>query len=275
MTVDQHTYSRREVLAGLTVFITNRTALGAPLAAKFQIFDALLHHDKPDLRLFGLQPLPAVANIWRQGASQQMLDEIGVNIAINRLPIETTAIFLDIEYWLLLGVSNATRNQTINKFMKVAELIRKRRPAIKFGFYNALPAHAYWPLATTQFPKETEEWHLANIALQPVAELVDFIFPSLYTYYADHPGWLRYAAALLEAAHAYRKPVYPFLWFEYHDSNRELHNKEIAIDAWRDQLRFCRSHADGVVLWGGYRQRWNPNANWWQLAQDELGLKTQ
>lgn len=244
----------------------------APASPRFQTFDALLHYNKPDLRTYGMPRISAVANIWRKNATHDLVDLEGIELALNALPIGTDMIFVDIEEWPVLQTSAVVRNAAINKFVNVAEIIRTLRPSIKFGFYNVVPAHTYWPLVTSQFPEELREWNLVNQELRVVAELVDVIFPSLYTYYANSNEWRSYASRLIDAARIYNKPVYPFLWFEYHDSNAELVNKEIDPMAWRKELQLCKEQADGVVLWGGYRHRWNNDAIWWQIACNELGL---
>ena len=263
--------SRRHLLAGFLAASLSNTASTKSPKRTFQVFDGLLHLRKPSAQRLGLAPLRAVANIWRSH-NQQDVDEHGLILALNQLPRDTRSIFFDIECWPLLKVSSGTRDQSIRKFIRVAELTRAHRPALSFGFYNILPAHTYWPLVAPQFQEEYTEWVAANKALKPLSNLVDYIFPSLYTYYADQNGWTKNATALLDAAREFGKPVLPFLWFEYHDSNKQLINHEIDPAAWREELKFCKLHADGVVLWGGYQRYWSDQAVWWQTAQAELDI---
>ncbi|MDO9084545.1 MAG: hypothetical protein Q7U56_14825, partial [Humidesulfovibrio sp.] len=93
---------------------------------------------------------------------------------------------------------------------------------------------------------------------------VDIIFPSLYTFYDDPAGWKKYAIATIQEAKRYGKPVYPFLWYQYHDSNKLLGGKPIPAAIWRMQLETCLKYADGVVIWGGYKELWSEEAAWWQ-----------
>lgn len=117
-----------------------------------------------------------------------------------------------------------------------------------------------------------QQWLATDRAMAPVAQMVDYIFPSLYTFYDDRRGWLRFAAAQLDEARRYGRPVYPFLWFEYQDGNRLLRGRDVDLAAWEEELRFCRTHADGVVLWGGAGLGWSESAPWWQATRRVLDL---
>jgi len=92
---------------------------------------------------------------------------------------------------------------------------------------------------------------------------VEVIFPSLYTFYNDQKSWDIYAKGMIEEARRYNKPVYVFLWPEFHVSNRILKGKEIPAKFWRHQLELCRGLADGIVIWGGWQERWKEDAPWW------------
>jgi hypothetical protein len=40
--------------------------------------------------------------------------------------------------------------------------------------------------------------------------------------------------------------------------------KYLPVDFWRCQLETLYKHADGVVIWGGYRCDWQLNFPWWK-----------
>ena len=44
-------------------------------------------------------------------------------------------------------------------------------------------------------------------------------------------------------------------------------------DFWRRQLEVCREHADGLVLWGGFKQLWDEEADWWVATKSFLGTE--
>lgn len=261
--------SRRRLLAALAL----APAASAPgkTPSPFQLFDGLLHRGKPQLQYLGLRPIRWVGDVWRAGRSQAQVDEEGVHAALRTVPPGTGALYLDVEAWPVLGQSAAKRAQNIRQLLRVAELTRATLPRAQFGFYGLPPAVTYWPLVEDR-PAEYADWLESNRLLEPLAAACDFVLPSLYTFYRDRRGWLKYADATLSAARSYGKPVYPFLWFEYHDSNPLLRGLEVDTDAWLEQLRFCRTRADGLVLWGGYQQGWNANAAWWRAVRGEFGL---
>jgi hypothetical protein len=237
----------------------------------FKLFDALLHRGKPNLQRLGLQSLPMVWNFWSAGVAHDEVDEGAIALAIRQAAPRTEAFYLDIEDWPVLNVSPATRQQSIRKLLQVAQSVRRLGPHSKFAFYGLPPATTYWPLVDNR-PAEYANWRESNRLLEPLAELSAFILPSLYTFYMDRRGWLKYAEATIHEARRYGKPVYPFLWYEYHDSNLLLRGREIDADAWREQLQLCRAQADGIVLWGGYQQGWSESAAWWQAVRSEFKL---
>jgi hypothetical protein len=72
---------------------------------------------------------------------------------------------------------------------------------------------------------------------------------------------------MLIEARRYGKPVYPFLWPTYHNSNKKLTGQLVPGDYWRMELELVHQYADGVVLWGGYKEKWDENAAWWRETQ--------
>jgi hypothetical protein len=269
---------RRWLTAGLFAFIGTGFFEAASSRGKFLLFDAMFYNGKPNLQRLGLQPLPAVEHIWRNDASRDHVEEDGIRKALGRLPPRSQTFFLDIENWPLLDTTPEVRRESVQRLMRVAEIVRGCMPAAKFGYYDLPPAGTYWPLVDPQNrASEHAEWVEANRELEPLAALVDFIFPSLYTFYDDRRGWLTYADETIKAARRYGKPVYPFLWSEYHDSNAQMRDHTIDQDAWKEELKFCHAHADGIVLWGGYsgsghRLGWSESAEWWQAVRREFNL---
>ncbi len=63
---------------------------------------------------------------------------------------------------------------------------------------------------------------------------------------------------------AKNKPVIVFLWPEYHDSNMILKGNYIEKEFWRLQLDTVFKYADGLIIWGGWKQEWDSNAIWWK-----------
>jgi len=147
----------------------------------------------------------------------------------------------------------------------VLDWMHEEKPKLRIGYYGVLPIRDYWvPNRYTKADADYAAWQAGNRALRKLADHTDVIFPSLYTFYDDPKGWEKYAVANMEEARIYHKPVYPFLWPEYHDSNKSLSGKELPPDLWRRELEISRQYADGIVVWGGYKKDWREDALWWQ-----------
>jgi hypothetical protein len=248
-------------------------SLPASASEGFVVYDALLHKGKPTSASLGMTWLPPVARIWRPGKDVSLVDVEGLRAALKLLPAAQREMFLDIEVWHLLRVPRAVRDATIAKLQQVVDVVKAERPSISFGFYAFPPVSVYWPLVIDGH-EEHREWAEANDSLAGIASQVNMLFPSLYTFYDDLAGWKKAADRLLTAARRYGKPVYPFLWNEFHDSNEKLRDKELPPSMWRAQLEFCRERADGVVLWGGWQRYWSDGAGWWKIAREVLELRS-
>ena len=235
---------------------------GAPAAGRrFALFDALLYAGKPDLRSVGLVPIEWVGDLWRPGVAHEEVDEAAVRAAF--APLRRAAwCYLDIESWPVGGVDPALRARSIKKLARVIEIARMTAPGIRLGFYGILPDICYWPLL--KHDAGYVQWLQTNRQLDGLAARVDAVFPSLYTFYEDLDGWRSYARQTLVESRRWEMPVYAFLWPEFHDSNLLLRGRPLPRSFWRAQLELCGELADGVVLWGGWRERWSESAEWWQ-----------
>jgi hypothetical protein len=228
----------------------------------FIVFDGLLYTGKPDTRARGLVPISWVGDIWRPGVPTDTVDAAQVRAVFEHEADKSGYYYLDIENWPLLSVSPATRRQNIAKLTQVIELARSALPSAHLGFYGLLPGITYWPLM--RHDAAFAEWLQVNRDLEPLAGRVDAVYPSLYTFYDDVEGWKSYARQTLAEARRFGKPVYVFLWPQFHDSNPQLRGHDLPREFWRAELQLCAELADGVVLWGGWQTPWDERAAWWQ-----------
>lgn len=232
-------------------------------AKSFAVYDALLHDDKPELVSQGLKTITMVyANqLWdkqenRDVPNIQRIAKVAKGLNPGSL------VCVDIEHWPLTGNAQLVQ-ESIKKYEIVASTIKKNNPTVLLGFYGALPIRDYWRAIRREGEKNHSAWIAENEMLLPMAEFVDVIFPSLYTFYTDQKGWEQYAVENLSEAHKYGKPVIAFLWPRYHDSNLSMKQFNLPADYWKLQLMTCFKHADGIVLWGGWKQKWDFHAPWW------------
>jgi len=239
--------------------------------APFVVFNALLQSGLPDLEPRGLHKMTGSGNLWRKGVSDRDVDEVGVRQATRFLRTISDTYYFDIEHWILLDSSEEQMSRDVAKFLQVAQIARSAVPDGKFGFYDVAPKRTYWAiLLQKDHPELLTQWRHMNELSAPIAAKADYVFPSLYTFYDDPKGWETAAIGVLAAARRLGKPVYPFLTFEFHNSNKELAGKQIPREFWRRELEICRTYADGVVLWGGSGERWDERAEWWLETQDFL-----
>lgn len=238
-------------------------AATAQTQSSFQVVDVLLFKGKPDLGALGMLDGAGAGDFWRKGVSRDSLDEGEFRTQMRAWRDYDGVLFLDIESWPTCYAAPDVVDRSVVKFSRAMDIVREVAPNVKFGIYSQFPAFGYWPIVggdTTRLAT----WKACNRRLTELAKKVDYIFPALYTYYEDEQGWDKYALATMTAAKQYGKPVYPFLWNEYHDSNPYLIGQNIPGRVWRHQLELVKQYADGVVLWNGFRRTWDENAPWWQ-----------
>jgi hypothetical protein len=232
-------------------------------SSKFLVFESLAYIGKPDLAPLGVLPTRGTGDLWRRGQPRDKVDKLGVQQAVACCKDFKGVFYLDVEHWRVFNEPDSVSDENIAKFIEMADVVRSAAPNLKFGYYGVLPEIVYWPIVSPA-GDQLNAWHRAIRRTQEIARHVDVIFPSLYTFYTDQAGWEKYARETLKEAKSYGKPVYAFLWPEFHDSNKELRGQNLPREFWRKQLEFCRLNADGIVIWGGWQRRWDENAGWWQ-----------
>lgn len=242
---------------------------------EFLIFDATLYRNKPDLSSLGIKPIRVIdRGIWPPaGDTASTPDKDLVKALAQKLPKDGIPVVLDFEQWPLNGNVEVV-SASISKLIAVVAMFKKYAPETPFGFYGVLPIRDYWRAIEGESKPKYLEWQAENDRLAPIEREVDALFPSLYTFYDDQDGWRKYAKAqICEARRISRKPIFAFLWPEYHDSNSKLKGTYIDARFWRIQLEAIRNFADGVVIWGGYDlvrngpRDWDENAPWWQQTK--------
>lgn len=183
--------------------------------------------------------------------------------------------------YMNIDIEDSWKNSNAN-CIHLFDLWHQHAPGQLVGWYANFPSRDYWAPVGGD-PAALASWHAYNDSRTPAAVQADIIFPSIYTFYADQAGWETYARANIAEAKQYGKPVIPFIWHHYHNSNAQLKGTEIAADYWRLQLDVIKDEGcAGVAIWGGWQVATNPifklnwaadavNAPWWQATQEFLG----
>jgi hypothetical protein len=241
----------------------------------FRDFDGLIYTNKPNLSSNDIEPIHIVdRGIWPNEADHRgPPDRALVRRYLASLPPDNAPVVLDFEEFDPAGPDARVASTAIGRLNQIRAAFvaaGSRRP---FGFYSTIPARDYWRAVEGPNSARYRAWQRENDRLAPLERNVDMIFPSLYTFYSDQAGWAAYAAAqVCEARRLSSKPVYVFLWPEYHPSSRNA-GESVSPEFWRLQLETAHRYADGIVLWGGYNlaerrsRTWDANAPWWRETQ--------
>jgi hypothetical protein len=237
----------------------------------FKVYDATLFKSRPDLKTVGLERASVFDITQAIDASQVKGDipnETSIKTWLSRRPSVSKLVVLDVEHLPLTG-DPLVVEKSVEKFRDLLARTRRVLPDRTIGYYAVPPIRDYWRATDSTTSRRFKTWQAENDKWQTLADDVDAIFPSLYTFYDDESGWVRYAKAnLIEARRlAPNKPIYPLIWPQYHESNNRLAGTLIPGTFWRVQLDTIARYADGVVIWGGYQLKWNEQASWWQATR--------
>ena len=249
-----------------------------PKQKPFQVFDSTLYADKPDLSVYGIHPITIsyagqFGDKWHKD-KQHLPDKESVQRVAREAQAKASHGVIDIEHWPLKGDPKEVQD-SLSKYMTVLQWFKEAAPGLAVGYYGAPPLRDYWRAISPPTSKEWQSYSGDNDRLQPLAGAVDILFPALYTFYTDQGGWVRYAYGQIAEARrcASGKPVYVFLWPQYHDSNRSLAGTYLPADYWRLQLETAKQYADGIIIWGGWGSnnrpaKWDNDAGWWKVTKD-------
>jgi hypothetical protein len=271
-------FSRRTFLASAAVLSLAATSRGlitlaARAAEQSRAFDArnaMRFANLPDLTRYGLKDVTVVyaSSLWPKKVSRSDPDPSFIRSqTIPKVRRKAPDLLvIDVEHWSLSGTSPDAIERNIERYVTVLDTFRSHMPGVRLGLYGTVPIRNYWTPVNGK-PAELATWRSENERVKPVADASDVIFPSLYTFYDDRDGWLTYAKANIAEAQRYGRPVYPFLWPQYHTTWQPIDR-----DFWRLQLETVRDNADGMVIWTPAKGRphWNPDAPWWQETIDFL-----
>lgn len=251
----------------------------ASSAKPFVIYDEMRFRNKPPSLDLGLTPIDVVymAELWpsKNINSQVNVPYLHTFFSKNRFSGQAL-VCLDVETWPMDGRQHteAEVKQSVSKYLAILESFRKVRPETPVGYYGVPPIRDYFsPVNNRQ--DSVQAWHTANRRLDDLGDVVDVIFPSLYTFRNSPEDWVTYAIANITEASRYGKPVIAFIWPQYHGSNKLLDGRYIDAKFWRLQLETLYEHADGVVIWSPYTNapQWRSDFPWWQATREFIDEK--
>ncbi len=269
--------NRRDLLlstAALTLH--SGFSYGASVGAETSVFyDVLLHKGKPAADKLGLRPLSIIYEgaLWNSGDKSLAMPPVdAIRREASKAAELSYPIALDIERFPLRADS-AELKASIGFLSDIVREFRSNKSLPPLGLYGAMPIRDYWRAIKGPLSPAYKQWQNENDALAPLAKLVDIFFPSIYTFYDDLEGWKLYASAQIAECRRLGKgkKVIPFVWYRFHDSNAKLHGKEISSPFFAAQLAFLAPLCDGIALWGGWQEQWDPSAAWWKAVTARAG----
>lgn len=243
----------------------------APTTSKFVVYDATLFTNKPDLRKYGIRPAGIIyqSGFWQKSSPlNEVPPPVSVSLVGQDFCNKYDLVILDVEQWPLKG-SDKTVAESLNKYIGLIDSLKAKVKGCSVSYYGLPVGRDYWRAIGKAGSPEYKQWQAENDLLKPLAGHVDIAMPSLYTFYSNEQAWERYAIANIQEARRINpgKPVYPFLWPSYHDSNKLLGLTPIPADFWRFQLQTVKKYADGVILWS-LKEPWDDKAPWWGVTKE-------
>ena len=242
----------------------------------FRLFESTAYLNQDEMYKVGFVPIEEIGTQFLWGVSKDWNNDKSASKlppksqvckVIRSIDRKHKWVILDIEHWSLSTkwVSEDVVNENVQKYVKVIQWARECGPNFKFGYYGQVPISDHQSVLNKS---KINDWVHQHSRLKPIIDVVDALFPSLYTSYENYNIWETLATEYIKIARelAGGKPVYVYLWPQYHPGVKDKKYEFIDKTYWRRQLELSYKLADGIVLWGGWkdgRMKWDDNAAWW------------
>ena len=204
------------IAIGLALTVSTVLGQTPPSPKPFVVFDGTGYSNKPDLSVYGIQPITLVGAgtfgpDWYKQADLLPPSE-SVQTMAREAQQKGVPVVLDIEHWPLKGSPDVVL-ASLQKYMTVLTWFQNAAPGLSVGYYGAPPIRDYWRAIKGPTNQDYQSWMGENDQLRSLAETAVVLYPSLYTFYPNRAGWKLYAMAQIEEARRYgkNKPVYVFL----------------------------------------------------------------
>jgi hypothetical protein len=240
----------------------------------FSIYNAMQYQSMPDLTTQGLRAINLIneTSLFTSKTDLSPDSEKIENLAIQSTNQQGVPIVFDIEDW---SYANSSLPTTIDWFLDVIGVFKQYNTS-QMGFYGVVPNDAYnWeniePIGGSNYVK----WQQLNTNLSPIADQIDLFFPSFYTDDNDTVSWNEFVTATLGELKKYNinKPVYAFLWPQYHDGTPDQY-QFLDTNVWKYELETLYPLVDGIVIWSsskilpGVSSTWDDSWPWWIVTQE-------
>ena len=244
----------------------------------FIFFESTAYKDRSSFFNYGFIAIEelAVSLFWDKGDDMNALpDKHKFCSVIRNVKSHYEWVVIDVEHWILNArwKSQDPVRDNMEKYITIMNWARECRADLKFGLYATAPIIDHQYVLKDMSTTEYQFWKKQNLALKELVNVVDALFPSLYTVYDEPEIWDRLARRYISMAReiAGEKPIYPYIWPRYHQGNKNKKGQFVSGELWRFQLELVYELADGVVVWGGWRHGpmdWDENKEWWYETKD-------
>jgi hypothetical protein len=239
----------------------------------FTIFSAIQYQGMPDPGSLGLNGFNLINET---SLFTSKTDETPDSVKIAGLAIQAAGqpgipACLDIEAW---SYSSGQLTTTIDWYLEVTRIF-KQYDSSGLGFYGVVPNDAYsWGNIQPAGSAHYVQWQSLNASLAPIAGQINRFFPSFYTDDNDTASWKDFVSATLSELKKYNvnKPVYAFLWPQYHDGSPDQY-QFVDTAVWKCELETLYPQVDGLVIWSssktlpGVSNVWDETWPWWTTTQ--------
>jgi len=221
----------------------------------FPIYDNMFYKGKPNTAIQGLiaSNILYENRIWPNRQDIGVLPDRETFQSLVRASIESPGpLVIDVESLPLTGSADAARHNA-QVLATLADWTREAAPGKMIGFYG------------TNTLSKVPPAHL--LLARELARHVDAFFPSMYTFDDDRTAYEKRAQEAANEARALAsgKPVYFYLWPQYHDGTPKAF-RYVDANYWQFQLKTAQRYSDGVVLWSPSRYGWNDDTGWWDVT---------
>ncbi|MEO6916072.1 MAG: hypothetical protein ABI151_10800, partial [Chitinophagaceae bacterium] len=250
-------------------------ALSANAQSKpFKLYNQVRYNQTPASLLPFLQPIKLAGENMLLNVADSLPNQTAIqNFALTCPP--GVPVDLDLETWPFYPDAKLTK--TINKFLTTITYFKAVNIVSPIGFYGVPPKQAYqWSsIDPVNNPAGYASWKHISDSLARVAEKVDLFQPSFYSYDTDTTAWRKMVDTTIAAIKRYSttKPIYAFIWPQYHQGTNPLQLQFIDTAIWRYELEQLYKKADGVIIWTSNKDNnnttiyWDPNMPWWQVTK--------
>ncbi len=243
------------LLFALTGVSLSETAVAQGRTA-FMVYDNMFYRGKPNTTAAGFieSNILYENKIWLNDQDYGRLPNRAAFAALVRLhAAKPGPLVIDIEKMPLKGPADVVRHNA-ETLATLADWAHEAAPGKVVGFYGTN--------TLSKVPPENLSY------ARELAHHVDAFFPPVYTFDDDRPAYEKRAQEAFAEARALdpKKPIYFYLWPQYHDGTPKQFQ---FVDAsyWEFQLETALRFSNGIVLWSPSRYDWNDSTGWFAATR--------